>query len=248
MLNAFVRLYMIGALGDLNKGKYEKGVDKTFTMSMFLMATFTIQIIFLNMLIAIMGETFAWVSESAVENGYKEQVALIVDHAFLVNICEVFDGQRHVVRVSIQNEGALDTEELISRVKELESNLNSRVSRINNRINKRIESADINQQHIIRNSYCLIDQVQDKIKHMEKRFAASMEHDECGQKLSKREIKMRKLLNKKKKDLIKDMNVLMRAERKSFNDVKGIALEWMAIADTDNSGVLDKKEFLAFFS
>ena len=48
----------MGALGAFDSGKFTNGFDKIAAMSMFLLATFIIAVVFMNMLIAIMGETF----------------------------------------------------------------------------------------------------------------------------------------------------------------------------------------------
>ena len=56
--DVLVSVYMLGALGDFDSTKYREGPDKYRAMFMFLLATFFIQVVFMNMLIAIMGETF----------------------------------------------------------------------------------------------------------------------------------------------------------------------------------------------
>lgn len=55
-------------------------------MSFFILGTFVIQVVFMNMLIAIMGDTFARVQEVAEESGLKERVVLINDHDWLIDI------------------------------------------------------------------------------------------------------------------------------------------------------------------
>ena len=59
-------------------------------MGMFCIATFIISVVFMNMLIAIMGETFGSVSEESEESGLREQVVLIADHSWLVDLNKVF--------------------------------------------------------------------------------------------------------------------------------------------------------------
>jgi hypothetical protein len=49
---------MMGALGDFDSTVYRMGYDRYFAVGMFLLATFIISVVFMNMLIAIMGETF----------------------------------------------------------------------------------------------------------------------------------------------------------------------------------------------
>lgn len=49
---------MLGALGDFDTSRYKNGNGKYYVMAMFLAATFVVSVIFMNMLIAIMGDTF----------------------------------------------------------------------------------------------------------------------------------------------------------------------------------------------
>lgn len=83
---------MMGALGDFDSTRYRVGYDKYFAMFMFLLATFIISVVFMNMLIAIMGETFGQVLEVAEESGLREQVVLIEDHAWLLDPKKIFKG------------------------------------------------------------------------------------------------------------------------------------------------------------
>lgn len=56
--DVIISVYMLGALGDFDSTVYRNGYDRYFAVLMFLLATFIISVVFMNMLIAIMGETF----------------------------------------------------------------------------------------------------------------------------------------------------------------------------------------------
>jgi len=62
----------MGALGDFDSTIYRVGYDKYYAFAMFVLATFIIAVVFMNMLIAIMGETFGAVTEAAEESGLRE--------------------------------------------------------------------------------------------------------------------------------------------------------------------------------
>ena len=83
---------MMGALGDFDSTVYRMGYDRYFAVGMFLLATFIISVVFMNMLIAIMGETFGQVQEVSEESGLREQVVLIADHAWLLDPKKIFAG------------------------------------------------------------------------------------------------------------------------------------------------------------
>lgn len=202
------------------------------------------------MLIAIMGETFAHVSASALENGYKEQVVLIVDHSWLVNFGALFKGQRYVLCVtaaSSESGSNLNAAEVLERVTETEHTLSANVDSMNVALSKRIDDVDLNSQHMVRSSCSLIEAVQSRLKQMEKAAAQSLRADEAGKKLDKKELRKIRMLARKKSQLSKMMNEQMREQNMSIDDVQLIALSWMEIADTDNSGVLDLAEFTGFF-
>lgn len=57
VLDAMIAMYMI-SLGDFDYDGYSKGHDKYVAWFFFLIGTFLITIVFMNMLIAIMGDTF----------------------------------------------------------------------------------------------------------------------------------------------------------------------------------------------
>lgn len=65
---------------------YSTGPNVYTVWSLFIFGTFLIIIVFLNMLIAIMSDTFAEVQGIKDENTLKEQANLINDHIWLVNI------------------------------------------------------------------------------------------------------------------------------------------------------------------
>ena len=62
-LDVLISVYMLGALGDFDSTIYREGYDKYAASIMFYLATFVIAVVFMNMLIAIMGETFGSVTE-----------------------------------------------------------------------------------------------------------------------------------------------------------------------------------------
>ena len=72
VLDALISVYLMGALGDFDTEVYRSGWDRYAAMAMFLLATFFICVVFMNMLIAIMGETFGRVTAAAQESGLQE--------------------------------------------------------------------------------------------------------------------------------------------------------------------------------
>ena len=71
-IDAVFSIYMVGALGNFTTDRFRRGQNKYLVMMMFMAATFIVSVVFMNMLIAIMGDTFGQVLEGAEENGLKE--------------------------------------------------------------------------------------------------------------------------------------------------------------------------------
>mgnify|MGYP003945086551 CR=1 FL=1 len=99
IIDVLISIYMLGALGDFDNEIYRTGYDAYPAMAMFILATFIIQVVFMNMLIAIMGETFGTVTEESEESGLSEQVTIIADHAWLIDLKKVFKNQKYIIRV-----------------------------------------------------------------------------------------------------------------------------------------------------
>lgn len=59
--------------------------DNALCWIIFLIATVVLQLIFMNMLIAIMGETFGRVSESMEQSALHEKVNMINDNIFVLS-------------------------------------------------------------------------------------------------------------------------------------------------------------------
>ena len=57
-IDSVMSVYMIGALGNFTTGRFRIGQMKYYVMFMFMVATFIVSVVFMNMLIAIMGDTF----------------------------------------------------------------------------------------------------------------------------------------------------------------------------------------------
>jgi hypothetical protein len=63
-LDAIISAYFMG-IGEFSLDGYSDGPNKYSAWGMFLLATFLICVVFMNMLIAIMGETFGAVTEKS---------------------------------------------------------------------------------------------------------------------------------------------------------------------------------------
>ena len=78
-------LLSLGEFGTDNYGAGEKGEDWVLWI-FFILSTFITSITILNMLIAIMGDTFGKVTEIKDQSALREKVCIIADFVFLVTV------------------------------------------------------------------------------------------------------------------------------------------------------------------
>ena len=81
---------MFGALGQFSQTTYITGYEKYSASFMFILGTFMVSVVFMNMLIAIMSNTFADVEDNQEINTLKEQIAMISDYEWLVDLQQSF--------------------------------------------------------------------------------------------------------------------------------------------------------------
>jgi len=62
VIDSVVSIYVIGALGQFSDSRFRHGETKKYIMLMFLFSCFVVTVVFMNMLIAIMSDTYARVS------------------------------------------------------------------------------------------------------------------------------------------------------------------------------------------
>jgi len=94
-VDALIHSYLAG-LGEFDMDNYSKG-DRGAVWFMFIVATILVQLVFMNMLIAIMGESFGRVTAISQQSTYKELANMMNDHIWLLNIAEIFKDKRYIL-------------------------------------------------------------------------------------------------------------------------------------------------------
>ena len=95
-IDALINAYLIG-LGDFSYDTYST-TNKYFVWIFFLSATFIVQLVFMNMLIAMMGETFGRISGLLEQATLKEQCVMMNDNKFLLtDIGKQFMNSRYIL-------------------------------------------------------------------------------------------------------------------------------------------------------
>lgn len=139
-IDSVVSIYMIGALGNFTTDRFRRGPEKYYAMFMFLTCTYVVNVLFLNMVICIMSETFSQVLEGSEENGLAEQVELIADHLWLVNIEKIYKGEKYILRIAPSSTtfgGSDDVE--VQAIQETTGLLSRKIDDVDDKIAARLE-------------------------------------------------------------------------------------------------------------
>ena len=107
LVNAFIYVYKI-TLGDFSTNKF-LGLNSEFIWLLFFLATFLLQIVFLNMLIAIMGNTFQYVLDNKQESSMKERISILSDFRLLIRALKL-DSEFSYLFILEKDQDSLESE------------------------------------------------------------------------------------------------------------------------------------------
>lgn len=95
---AFIYSYRT-SLGDWDTDAFEEGYEVLIYIMWLLSTVFTL-IILLNMLIAIMGDTFGKIQETALSNGFKELCVIMAENEVFINRKYIFGKNKYIFTIS----------------------------------------------------------------------------------------------------------------------------------------------------
>ena len=90
------------SLGDFNTNDFMKTKDETAALLVWLLATLTMLVVLLNMLIAVMGDTFNRVQASSDGSMLMEITSMMQENAFLLNRAKKFGRFRYIFVISAE--------------------------------------------------------------------------------------------------------------------------------------------------
>ena len=149
-IDSVISSYFMG-LGEFAYDGYSSGPNKYSAWFMFLLATFLTCVVFMNMLIAIMGETFGAVTEKSEQSGLNEQINLINDHVWLIDLKKLFKNQRYLIRVSKSKNEEPQDENVSDIIQNLENNLVHKSDRLHSIVLRRLETIDNMTRNLSKN-------------------------------------------------------------------------------------------------
>lgn len=116
---AFIYSYR-QSLGDFDTSAYT-GANKHLLFTIWFLDTLVIAIIMLNLLIAIMGDTFDRVQDLAENNKFKELASIMVENEILINRARVFYDAKYIIVIQEEkaDEGVIGWEGRLQYVKKI---------------------------------------------------------------------------------------------------------------------------------
>ena len=129
-IDSFIHQYRIG-LGDPITYEYSVHPAKYLAWVYFMMATLFTQIMFLNMLIAIMGQTFGRVNEAKERNQLKERTSIYADFLWMIELTQELKDMRYLYVVRPIQVGEVETDQLDEAQKKIVAGLKAGFVRTN---------------------------------------------------------------------------------------------------------------------
>lgn len=128
-LRAFIYSYN-ESLGNFNTDGFHGEDDKHYLYTLWFFNTLITLIIFLNMLIAIMGDTFGRVQETAENNMLKELASIMMENENLINRDRMFGDSKYIIVIQEEKaEGSHESwEGQLQKIKKYTQNLFSKLN------------------------------------------------------------------------------------------------------------------------
>jgi hypothetical protein len=116
---------------------------------MWIGATGVVYVVFLNMLIAIMAQTFKDVFGNTEGNGLQEQVILMSDHLWLVKTAALFSDARYIMRVAPSNKKPTDSELCEVAVEDFGDRIGAKLTQSGSEVEQGIQFVDQNTRFLL---------------------------------------------------------------------------------------------------
>ena len=122
IMNVLMEMYFV-SLGNFNIGSYSNGANSGIIWVFFILASFIIVVVFMNLLISIMGNTLNDVIEVQEQSQYQEQAMMIIEYFTLLDLNEVFLNQKYVIYISRDQTNTNTEDDIQTIIMELKKSL-----------------------------------------------------------------------------------------------------------------------------
>lgn len=98
ILSSIISVYLT-ALGDFDTDGLGRGYYRYAAWGAFIVSTFVVLVVFMNLLIAIMGDSFSRIQPIQEQAALYEQLQLIKDYIWILDLEHIFEGKKYIVRL-----------------------------------------------------------------------------------------------------------------------------------------------------
>ena len=128
------------SLGEFEVDNFEGEGKDIIIWIIFITTTFITQVTFLNMLIAIMGDTFSRVTESKAQSGLREKIAILSDFVIIVKRESVERGNlsRFLFAIQPKNSASDEGNAWEGTVTQLNKSMKKELAIVENKFSKRM--------------------------------------------------------------------------------------------------------------
>ena len=121
-IDSLIMVYMI-ALGEFGFTDNFVGQQSKVAWVVFILATFMLLVVLLNMLIAVMADPFAYVNENRKMFMIKQRIELILDHISKVDLVKEFKDMKYIIIVKPEEMEVSISNRLDKTVVEMKNNV-----------------------------------------------------------------------------------------------------------------------------
>ena len=112
------------AIGNFNIENYSNGENSIIIWIFFIMASFIIVVVFMNLLVGIMSNTLNKVTDVQAQSTYQENVLMMQEYYYLLDPQEIFKNMKYIIYVSKnQRINMSDADETNMIIKDFKSSL-----------------------------------------------------------------------------------------------------------------------------
>jgi len=99
LVNNLMEQYQI-AIGNFNIDNYSNGENSIIIWIFFMLASFIIVVVFMNLLVGIMSNTLNKVTDVQAQSTYQENVLMMQEYYYLLDPQEIFKNMKYIIYVS----------------------------------------------------------------------------------------------------------------------------------------------------
>lgn len=159
-----ITVYFI-MVGEFFTDNFNYGPNRFLLWPLFICCNFILSVIFMNMLIAIMGQTYEEVSATKLQSELEQKIALISDYFDLVNLQKVFRDKKYVIHCTPAQTDTIQQINLEEEIEDLGNNLtkafNHKIDEVEHTLKGAMRSLNIKTSQIQRDMIGINAQTED---------------------------------------------------------------------------------------